>query len=169
MHDQELRGFGNECDRLEITREFVRQLRIESLIDRVRARSHEQRVAVRGRFRRGLGADLCARARTIVDDHGLAETRCQAFGNETSTMSVEPPAGYGMMSRTTLTGYCWAATAAARQSEMTLETMTIIRCIRITLPALWRWRVRRADGIETAQQLERAARAVVIQRTRALL
>ena len=61
--------------RLEVLGEAVRQVLVERRVDGVRAGDHEQRVAVRRRVRRDIGADVGAGARPVFD-HDL---RAEAF------------------------------------------------------------------------------------------
>ena len=73
---------------------------IEKLIDALDAgRGHQQRVAVRLRLRDDVGADIAARARTILDDDRLAERLGSSSPTARASTSTSPPAGNGAIMR----------------------------------------------------------------------
>jgi hypothetical protein len=83
IHDDDHRDDHDAGDRREILDRIVGQLLEQEGIGRVRrVGGHEQRVAVRRRFRRGLGADDGRSARLVVDDEGLIEGGLELVGDE---------------------------------------------------------------------------------------
>jgi len=74
MHHHEHRHVGDERNRRECLAGIERHRPVEKFIDALEAgRGHQQRVAVRLRLGDDVGADIAARARTILDDDRLAE------------------------------------------------------------------------------------------------
>src|SRR6516162_3140551 len=63
----------NAGDRRDVADEIETKLVIERGVDGIPTADHEQRVSVCGRAHDGLGADIAAAARSVVDDELLTE------------------------------------------------------------------------------------------------
>ena len=73
VDDQHVGGEGDQRDRREVPDRVVRHLRVQAGVHRVRGqRTHHHRVAVRRRLRHGVGADVAAGPRLVLDDDALA-------------------------------------------------------------------------------------------------
>ena len=67
-------GYADDArDRRDVADEIEIELVVERRVDRVRRRGQEERVAVGRRVHDGLGADIAAGARPVLDDELLAE------------------------------------------------------------------------------------------------
>jgi hypothetical protein len=73
MDDQREAADRGGSDRRESIDRVIRNARLQRDVGNVRARGHQQRVAVGGCLGHGLGADVAARAGAIVYDHGNVE------------------------------------------------------------------------------------------------
>src|SRR5215510_8003219 len=73
MHRYDVRLPVNACDRRDVADEIETELVIERGVDRVPTADYEQRVAVRRCAHDRLGADIAARAWSILDDERLTE------------------------------------------------------------------------------------------------
>jgi len=82
MHQAEQRRPHDIGDRREVGDEIVIELLIKRIVDGVDGVRHEQRMAVRGRPRRHLGADVVAAAGPVLDHEGLPEPLGQPLRNE---------------------------------------------------------------------------------------
>ena len=72
MRDDRERRDGDARDRLEVARNVVRHFLVQARVDHVIDAEHDQRVAIRRRFRDGAGADVAAGAALVLDDDTLA-------------------------------------------------------------------------------------------------
>src|SRR5262244_427716 len=81
MHRYDVRLPVNACDRRDVADEIETELVIERGVDGVPTADYEQRVAVRRCAHDRLGADIAARAWSILDDEWLTENRPGAGGN----------------------------------------------------------------------------------------
>jgi len=72
-HHHQRRDARQHGDRHEVLLGVVVELPVEELVLHVAAGQHQQRVAVRCRARRRLGADIAGGARLVLDDELLAE------------------------------------------------------------------------------------------------
>ena len=78
VEHQHIGHAGDQRDRHEVLDRVVGQLRVQRLVDAVRAdRAHQQGVAVRCRLGHFGGAEVAAGAGLVVDDEGLAEGALQ--------------------------------------------------------------------------------------------
>src|SRR5215472_2968274 len=68
MHRYDVSLPVNACDRRDVADEIETELVIERGVDGVPTADYEQRVAVSGRAHDRLGADIAARAWSILDD-----------------------------------------------------------------------------------------------------
>ena len=84
-------------DRDEVAHQLVRLVRDQRLVDGVRVRHHQQRVAVRRRLRDRIGADDRARAGAILDDECLLEMLGEMLRDLPRKMSAGPPGPNGTM------------------------------------------------------------------------
>src|SRR5215470_7304102 len=73
MHRYDVRLPVNACDRRDVADEIETELVIERGVDGVPTADYEQRVAVRRCAHDRLGADIAARAWSILDDEWLTE------------------------------------------------------------------------------------------------
>ncbi|MNS48014.1 hypothetical protein D3C72_805710 [compost metagenome] len=81
VHHQHVRHRRHDRHRREILDRVVRQVGEQPGVDGVRGhRAHDQRVAVGRRLGHQIGADIAARARPVLHDHGLAERTAHLFG-----------------------------------------------------------------------------------------
>jgi hypothetical protein len=71
LHDQGIEA--HACDWCDVARETKIELFVERRIDGVRRAGQEERIAVRGRFRGCLGAEIAAGTWSIFDDEWLTE------------------------------------------------------------------------------------------------
>ncbi len=74
-HERNRRHHG---DRREVAHRIIGKLRLEARIDRMAREHHQQRVAVGTGAGDRFGADDAARARTVLDHHGLTQPLGQA-------------------------------------------------------------------------------------------
>src|SRR6516225_5571838 len=70
------------CDWRDIADEIVVELVVECRVDRIETTDQEKRVAVCGRANCGLGADIAAAARPVVDNELLAEPLRQPLSDQ---------------------------------------------------------------------------------------
>ena len=82
MHENEQRRAHDVRDRREVGDEIVVELLIKRIVDGVDGVRHEQRIAVRGRTRRHLGADIVAATGPVLDEEGLPEPLGQPLRDE---------------------------------------------------------------------------------------
>jgi hypothetical protein len=82
IHDEHEIRIVDRRDRREIAHQRERLVRHQRLVDRVRVRHQQQRVAVGGALRNDLGADDRAAAGTVFDDERLAHGLLQALREE---------------------------------------------------------------------------------------
>ncbi len=73
MHHHDVGKANDARDRLHLLHEIEIELVVERGVDRVRRRDQQQRVAVRRGAQHGLGRDIGAAARPVLDDEGLPE------------------------------------------------------------------------------------------------
>ena len=73
MHQQHIGRIGNLRHRRVIIQRVIRQLFVQARADKMCVADHEQRVAIRRRFGRRLGADGGARAGTVFNHYLLFE------------------------------------------------------------------------------------------------
>ena len=98
--DQREAGDRERRDRREILDRVVRDLLEEAAVQHDRVRRHQQRVAVGRRLRRGLGADVAARADAVVDDDRRPSSRSPIFcPSVRARMSMPVPGENGTMMR----------------------------------------------------------------------
>jgi hypothetical protein len=88
MDDEQVRGGGDDRNRLEALDRIVGQL-VEPGIDRVDQRDHEQRVAVFRRIGGELAADDAAGAAAVVHHDLLAQPRAQLGGDQAADAVVD--------------------------------------------------------------------------------
>ena len=81
IHGERHRRRRGEAERHEIPKDVERQLRIERRVERMGARHEEQRVAIGGRPRHRLGADVAARANAVLDNDLLVPELCPFVGD----------------------------------------------------------------------------------------
>ena len=79
--DQQARHPRDHGDRREIGDRIVRQRRIKRGVDRVAAEAHQQRVAIRRRFRDRRRGQVAAGAGAVLDQDGLFQRRCHRIGD----------------------------------------------------------------------------------------
>src|SRR5262245_47084006 len=72
----------NASDWRDIADEIVVELVVECCIDRVQTTDQEKRVAVCGRAHGGLGADIAAATRSVVDNKLLSEPLRQPLSDQ---------------------------------------------------------------------------------------
>jgi hypothetical protein len=82
MHDQDHRRLGDEGDRREILDHVDGRVRRDRLVGDVGRRSHQKRVTILRRPRRGFGRDRRSRARLVLDDELLPENLPEAAGDD---------------------------------------------------------------------------------------
>jgi len=77
-------GFGDReiAHGLEVANYIERQLFVEARIDHERARRHQERVAVRRRFRHRLRAENAVRAGPVLDHEGLSGLSGKLLAND---------------------------------------------------------------------------------------
>ena len=92
VHHQDVRHADHARDRRDVTNEIEAQLVVERVVDRVRRNHLEQRVAVRRGLHHGLGPDIAAGARPVLDDDRLTEPLRQPLRHQTG-QDVGPAAG----------------------------------------------------------------------------
>ena len=73
MHHHDVGKANDAGDRLHLLHEIEGQLVVKRGVDRVRRRDQQQRVAVRRGAQHGLGGDIGAAARPVLDHEGLPE------------------------------------------------------------------------------------------------
>src|SRR5262249_37646785 len=83
MHRYDVRLPVNACDRRDVADEIETELVIERRVDGVPTADYEQRVAVRRCAHDRLGADIAARAWSILDDERLTEPLRQPLTHQT--------------------------------------------------------------------------------------
>src|SRR5262249_41672886 len=83
MHRYDVRLPVNACDRRDVADEIETELVIERGVDGVPTADYEQRVAVRRCAHDRLGADIAARAGSILDDERLTEPLRQPLTHQT--------------------------------------------------------------------------------------
>ena len=102
---QQVRRDRDQRDRREVLDRIVGQLRVGARRDGVRARRADgQRVAVRRRLGRGVGADGAAGAAAFSTTTCCPRRSLSFCATIRPTMSVEPPGGKPMISRIGLLG-----------------------------------------------------------------
>ena len=62
------------CNGGEVANEIEIEITVERRVDRVRRCSHQERIAIGGRSRDHLGADIATGARAIVEDKWLTQS-----------------------------------------------------------------------------------------------
>jgi hypothetical protein len=92
VHHRDVRHAGHAGDRRDVANEIEGELVVEGVVDRVRRNHLEQRVTVRRRLHHGLGADIAAGARPVLDDHLLTEPLGEPLRHQTG-QDVRPAAG----------------------------------------------------------------------------
>src|SRR5262252_1271301 len=100
MHRYDVRLPVNACDRRDVADEIETELVIECGVDGVPTADYEQRVAVRRCAHDRLGANIAARAWSILDDERWTEPLRQPLTIRRATMSLEPAGANATMMRT---------------------------------------------------------------------
>jgi hypothetical protein len=83
MHHYDVRLPVNACDRRDVADEIETELVVERGVDGVPTADYEQRVAVRRCAHDGLGADIAAAARPVLDHEWLAKPLRQPLTDQT--------------------------------------------------------------------------------------
>jgi hypothetical protein len=92
MHHHHVGAAGDCRYRRDVADELETEIVIERRVDRIRRADDDERIAVRARPCRRLGADRAAGARPVVNDEGLAEPLRQPLTDQTRE-NVEGAAG----------------------------------------------------------------------------
>jgi hypothetical protein len=114
MHAHHIGHAGTQDNRREIGQRIERQLRKQRLVDRNRRRHQQQRITIRRRPRRLLGADIGRTAGPVIQQHRLAphgDTRCATMRPIKSALAL---GAKGTMIRTGLAGKVCAMAAVAK-------------------------------------------------------
>jgi hypothetical protein len=136
MRHQRIGALPDQPDRREIALRVIVQLRVETVVNRVRAdRAHHDGVAV--------GRALCAQFRCDVPSRAARlsiTSDCPSLSRSAGSiaramMSAALPIGKGMMTRTGRVGYCWAiAPQAMRLNDSEVRQ----RRTCMMTPEVWR-------------------------------
>src|SRR5215831_2582550 len=92
MDHHDIEFTANARDRRDVADEVEIQLVVERLVDCGRGTERKQRIAIRRCTHDGLGADIAACARSVLDEEWLSESLRQPLGDQTRE-DVICPAG----------------------------------------------------------------------------